>query len=86
MGGAAALIDAVALAVGIVADMAGMDDDEVFAMMGMRPVPIGGDLAADPAVVSNRKGPEMLELSDDQPDMPWLSSEQNAREGIMRSR
>ena len=51
MGGALALIDAEALGIGIVADMAGMNDDQVLAMMGMWPVPVGGDLAADLAVV-----------------------------------
>src|ERR1700722_4762922 len=63
-GGAPALVDAESPGIGIVADMAGMDDDEVFAMMGMRPVPVGGDLAADLAVVE-RKGPEMLGDEDD---------------------
>ena len=63
MGGAATLIDAEALGVGIVADMAGMDDDEVFAMMGMRSVPVGGDLAANAAVIE-RKGSEMLGYQD----------------------
>jgi len=57
--GALPLIDAEPLAIGVVADMAGLDDDEIFTVMGMRPVPIERDVAADQAVVE-RKGSEML--------------------------
>ena len=72
-GGALALIDAEALGIGIVADMAGMDDDQVLAMMGMRPVPVGGDLAADLAVVE-RKGPEMLGDQDDRITLAFVGA------------
>jgi hypothetical protein len=50
-------VDAELLCIGVVADIARLDDDRVFAVIGMRPVPAGGDLAADPAVIE-RKGPK----------------------------
>src|SRR3984893_12269147 len=53
------LVDAEPLCVGVVTNVTRLDDDQVFAVMGMRGVPVGGDLAADPAAIE-RKGPEML--------------------------
>jgi hypothetical protein len=44
--------------------MARLNDDEILAVMGMRPMAVGGDLAANPAVVE-RKGLEMLGDQDD---------------------
>ena len=58
-GGALPLIDAEPLGIGVVADMACLDDDEIFAVMGMRSVPIERNVAADQAVVE-RKGSEVL--------------------------
>ena len=52
------LVDAKAPALGIIADKARLDDDEVLAVMGVGPMAIDCDLAADPAVVE-RKGAEM---------------------------
>jgi hypothetical protein len=57
--GALPLIDAEPLAIGVVADMACLDDDEIFTVMGMWPVPVERDIAADKTVVE-RKGSEML--------------------------
>jgi hypothetical protein len=45
--GAMALIDAKAPGVGIAADMACLDDDEVLAVIGVGTVAVGRDLAAD---------------------------------------
>ena len=56
---AVALVDAEPPDLGVVADMARLDDDEVLAMMGIGPVAVDRDLAADPAVVEG-KGAEML--------------------------
>jgi hypothetical protein len=39
--------------------MAGLEDDQVFAMVGVRPVPIDRHLAAHPAVIEG-KGAEVL--------------------------
>ena len=53
------LVDAEALARGIVADVAGMDDHEILAMIRVRRVAVGGHLAADAAVIEG-KGTEVL--------------------------
>jgi len=52
-GGALPLVDAEPSGIGIITDMAGLNDDEVLAMMRMRPVPVDGDLAADAAMVDS---------------------------------
>ena len=62
--GAVALVDAEAAGVGVVADMARLDDHEVLAVMGIGAVAVDRDFAADPAVVEG-KGTEMLRDQDD---------------------
>src|SRR6185437_13661533 len=57
--GALALIDAEALGSGIIADVTGLDNDKVLAVIGVGTMAIDRNIAADPAVVE-RKGTEML--------------------------
>lgn len=59
IGGARSLVYAVAAAHRIVADMTGLHDHEVLAMVGVRSVPVRRDLAADPPVVEGKRA-EML--------------------------
>jgi hypothetical protein len=63
IGGAQPLIGSEFLLRGIIADVTGLKDDQIFAMMGVRAMPIGGDLAADPPMVEG-KGAEMLRQQD----------------------
>lgn len=62
--GAGAAVYAEALRFGVVADVAGLEDQQVLAMMGVRAVAVGCDLAADLAVVEG-EGAEMLRQEDD---------------------
>jgi hypothetical protein len=68
------LVDAEPLCVGVVTNVTRLDDDQVFAVMGMRGVPVGGDLAADPAVIE-RKGPEMLGNQNDRIALALVGAE-----------
>ena len=84
-GGALALVNAEALGIGVVPDMAGLNDDEVLAVMGMRPVAVGGDLAADPAVVEG-KCAEMLGDQDDRIALAFVGAETRAKASFFRAR
>ncbi len=64
VGGARPLVDAESAANRIIADVPGLNDDEILAMMGVRPMPIRRHLAADPSVVEGERA-EMLHQQDD---------------------
>jgi hypothetical protein len=57
--GALSWIDAKFLADWIIADVTGLNDDEVFTMVGVRPMPVGRNLAADLSVIEGERS-EML--------------------------
>jgi hypothetical protein len=54
--------------------MAGLDDDEIFAVMGMRPVPVERDVAADQTVVE-WKGSEVLGNQNDRIALTLVGAE-----------
>jgi hypothetical protein len=63
-GGALPPVNAETFCVGVVTDVARLNDDEILAVMGVRSMAVGGDLAANPAVIE-WKGLEMLGNQDD---------------------
>ena len=60
--------------------MAGLDQDQVLAVIRMRAMSINGDDAPDAAVVEG-EAPKCLVSR--MMGKPWLSSEQKAREGMI---
>ena len=72
--GALTLVDAETPGRRVVADVARLDDDEILAMMGMRPVAVEGDLAADQAVIE-REGAEMLGHQHDRIALAFVRTE-----------
>jgi hypothetical protein len=77
-GGALPLIDAEPLGIGVVADMACLDNDEIFAVMGVRPVPIERNIAADQAVIE-REGSEVLGDQNDRIALTLVGAERARR-------
>src|SRR6202021_1968287 len=77
-GGARALVDAEPSGLGVVADMAGLDDDQVLAVMRMRPMAVDRDLAADPAVVEGKRA-EMLRQQNDRIALAFVRAERPRR-------
>jgi hypothetical protein len=67
------LVHAKAPGTGIVADVAGLNDDEILAVVGVRAVAIDRDLAADPAMVE-WKGTEMLGDQDDRISLAFVGA------------
>lgn len=64
LSGARPLVDAEAAAERIIADLAGLNDDEILAVMGVRPMPIRRHLAADPSMIEGERA-EMLHQQND---------------------
>ena len=58
----------------IIADVTGLEDDQVFAVMGVRAMSIGGDLAANPPMVEG-KGAEMLRQQDHRIALAFVRAE-----------
>ena len=73
-------VDAELAGIRIVADMTGLEQSEVLAVIGMGTVPRLRDDAADAAVVEG-KAPKCL--ASRMMGKPWLSSEQKTREGMI---
>jgi hypothetical protein len=77
-GAALALIDAKTASVGIVTNMAGLNDDEVLAVMRGGPMPVDGDLAADAAVVEGKRT-KMLGHQNDGITLTFVRTERSRR-------
>ena len=67
-------IDAEFTALGLITHVAGMNDDNVLTMMGVRPMTAGCDNTANPAMVKG-KSPEMLGDQDDRIALVFVRAE-----------
>ncbi|MEW7977166.1 MAG: hypothetical protein AB2814_06945 [Candidatus Sedimenticola endophacoides] len=79
--GLQAPIDTEAAAIRIVADMAGLDNQHILAVMGMRAVAVGGHHAAHQTMVE-RKGPEVLGDHDHRITLAFVGAERPRRNDL----
>jgi putative ubiquitin-RnfH superfamily antitoxin RatB of RatAB toxin-antitoxin module len=77
--GARAPVDAEATAIGVITNVARLDDDEILAVGGVRAVAIDRNLAADPAMIE-RKRAEMLGDQDDGIALAFVGTERPRRQ------